>query len=47
MVGNVWEWVADPPDKFGRSYQSFPPATNQTYESLVYAGQKIPTDTNA
>jgi len=46
MVGNVWEWVADPSGQIrGGSYRSYPPSANQSYESLVYAGQKIPTDT--
>ena len=45
MVGNVWEWVADPNGQIrGGSYQSYPPSANQTYESLIYTGQKIPTD---
>ncbi len=45
MVGNVWEWVADPNGQIrGGSYQSYPPAANQTFESLVFAGQIIPAD---
>ena len=46
MVGNVWEWVADSGGQIrGGSYQSYPPASNQTFESLVFAGQIIPADT--
>lgn len=45
MVGNVWEWVADSQGQIrGGSYQSYPPASNQSFESLVFAGQIIPAD---
>jgi serine/threonine protein kinase len=45
MVGNVWEWVAARPVQIrGGSYQSFPPSENQSFESLVYAGQTVPAD---
>jgi len=46
MVGNVWEWVAGSPAEIrGGSYQSYPPQSNQTFESLVYAGQTVPPET--
>jgi formylglycine-generating enzyme required for sulfatase activity len=46
MVGNVWEWVAaSPPQIRGGSYQFYPPVLNQTFESLVYAGQTVPAYT--
>jgi serine/threonine protein kinase len=46
MVGNVWEWVAGSSAQIrGGSYQSYPPTTNQTFESLVYDGQIIPPET--
>jgi len=45
MVGNVWEWVASPVQIRGGSYESYPPAANQSFESLVYAGQIVPPET--
>ncbi len=46
MVGNVWEWVAANSGQIrGGSYQSYPPATNQSFEALVYAGENVPPNT--
>jgi serine/threonine-protein kinase len=46
MVGNVWEWVAGLPAQIrGGSYQFYPPQFNETFESLVYAGQVVTGDT--
>jgi serine/threonine-protein kinase len=46
MVGNVWEWVAGKPGQIrGGGYMSYPPATNQSFEALVYAGENVPANT--
>ncbi len=46
MVGNVWEWVAGSAGQIrGGSYQSYPPATSETFEALVYAGESVPPNT--
>jgi formylglycine-generating enzyme required for sulfatase activity len=46
MVGNVSEWVTGNPGQIrGGSYQSYPPAANQSFEALVYAGENIAANT--
>lgn len=46
MVGNVWEWLAGSGGQIrGGGFQTYPPATNQTFEKLVSESQTIPADT--
>ena len=46
MVGNVWEWIAGSAGQIrGGSYQSYPPAANETFEALVYAGETVAPNT--